>query len=115
MCSELAVLEELLILNKFFVKDTAVNVLVVLVLARVDNCLKLSEVLSAEHLLAKLWEFLNPLLTQLCLKIQEVQNAEVDVVFDNNVEILLEFGCIARVRVKLRYVIGSFRVGYFDH
>ena len=41
--------------------------------------------LRVQHLLAKLREVLNSLLTLLCLKIQEVHNAEVDVVFDNPV------------------------------
>ena len=83
--SELLDLKELLVFFKFFVKDTTVSVLDVLILACVDDCLKLSEGLRVQHLLAKLREVLNSLLTLLCLKIQEVHNAEVDVVFDNPV------------------------------
>ena len=41
--SELLDLKELLVFFKFFVKDTTVSVLDVLILACVDDCLKLSE------------------------------------------------------------------------
>ena len=85
VCSELAILEEHLILFKFFRKDASINALVVHVLACDDDCLKLGEALSFEHLIAKLREFLHSLLTELCLKMQEVHNAEVVEVFDNPV------------------------------
>ena len=52
--SELSVLEEILVYIKFFVKDATVLEQVVLLLACVNDCLKLSGVLSVEHLLAKL-------------------------------------------------------------
>ena len=63
-------LEKVLVFFKFFVKDATVKELVVLIFACVDDCLKLSESLYVEHLLAKLSEVLNSLLTHLCLKIQ---------------------------------------------
>ena len=113
--SELSVLEELLVFFKFFVKDATVKALIVLQLACVDDFLELTEGLSVVHLIAKLREVVNPLLTHLCLKTQEVHNADVDVIFYDNVQVRLEPGRIARVGVKLRYVIGNSRVGNFDH
>ena len=85
VCSEFPFLKEPLVFFRFFVKDATVKVLVVLILPCVDDCLKLSEGLSVEHLLTKLGEVFNSLLTHLCLKIQEVQDAEVDVFFENPV------------------------------
>ena len=72
VCLELQFLAELLVFFIFFVKDATVNALVVLFLAFVDDCLKLSVVSSIEHLLAKIGETSNSLLTHLSLKIQQM-------------------------------------------
>ena len=105
--SELPAQEEILVYIKFFVKDATVLEKGVLLLACVDDCRKLSEVLSVQHLLAKLREVLNSLLTHPYLKIQEVLHSVVDVVFEDQVQVILESRRIARVGVKFRYLIGS--------
>ena len=54
VCSELSVMEEILVYFKFFVKDATIIEQDVLLLACVDDRRKLWEGLSVEHLLAKL-------------------------------------------------------------